>query len=468
MPLDLTSFSNRLFPDRPRHELEFLPAALEIIETPASPAGRVVMLTLVALAAIVLIWSCFGRLDIIATAEGRVIPSGRVKIIQPFETGVVKSIAVHDGEHVHKGDLLIELDPTINAAEKGHVTYDLTTNQIDAARLEAQANGSDDLTVPDGANADDVATAQHLLTAARTEQRAKLENISHQLDQKQAEAAETQATIDKLKAALPWIQKRRDTRKYLADNEYGSKFSYLDAQQQLVEQQHELEVQQHKLDESNAAVAALHQQYAQTDAEFQRSTLDDLAKDKAKIGTLTQDEMKAEERTELQTLRSPVDGTVQQLAVHTVGGVVTPAQQLLIVVPDDAKLEIEANVLNKDVGFVHAGQPAEIKVEAFTFTRYGLLHGTVKDISHDAAPIDDHTANDEKQKAEDEQSKQAQKFAYIAHVALNETTIQTETGPQNLSPGMVVTVEIKTGRRRVIDYLLSPLKRYHQEGLRER
>ena len=451
----------------PNHELEFLPAALEIIETPASPAGRSVMLTIVALVAIAFIWACFGHLDIIATAEGRIIPSGKVKIIQPFETGVVKQIAVHDGQHVHAGDLLIELDPTISAAEKGHVTSDLATSQIEAARLEAQANGNGDLTAPEGVTSENITTAQNLLTASRTEHQAKLDNISRQLEQKQAEADGTQATIDKLQAALPWIQKRRDTRKYLADNGYGSKFTYLDAQQQLVEQQHELDVQQHKLDESNAAIAALHQQYLETDAGFQRSTLDDLAKEKAKIGTLTQDAVKAEERTSLQTLRAPVEGTVQQLAVHTIGGVVTPAQQLLIVVPDDAKLEIEADVLNKDVGFVHAGQPAEIKVEAFTFTRYGLLHGTVTDISHDAAPIDEHPA-DEKQKPDDGHDRHAQQFAYIAHIALNETNIQTETGPQSLSPGMAVTVEIKTGRRRVIDYLLSPLKRYHQEGLRER
>jgi hemolysin D len=159
---------------------------------------------------------------------------------------------------------------------------------------------------------------------------------------------------------------------------------------------------------------------------------------------------------------------VQQLSVHTVGGVVTPAEQLLVVVPDDAKLEIEATVANRDVGFVHAGQPAEIKVEAFTFTRYGLLHGKVIDLSRDTAPLDDRQQANQQRKDNEETDREARQPGYIAHVSLDETNIDTETGPQPLGPGMAVTVEIKTGRRRVIDYLLSPLKRYAHEGLRER
>ena len=169
-------------------------------------------------------------------------------------------------------------------------------------------------------------------------------------------------------------------------------------------------------------------------------------------------------------LRSPVTGTVQQLAVHTIGGIVTPAQQLLVVVPEDAKLEIEATIANRDVGFVHAGQPAEIKVEAFTFTRYGLLHGKVIDLSRDIAALDDRQQSTSRKDRSSGDSDDAtnQPAGYIAHISLDEKSIETETGPEALGPGMTVTAEIRTGHRRVIDYLLSPLQRYAHEGLKER
>ena len=456
------------FTDKTRHQYEFLPAALEIVETPPSPAGRLTMLAMIGFIVIALAWASLGKLDIIATAEGRIIPSGKVKLIQPYETGVVKTIAVHDGQHVHAGDLLVELDPTMDRAELGHVGHDLMAAEIDAARLRALESGADDLVPPKEADAADVETARHLLTAQRAEQQAKLDSLSRQIEQKQAEADGAQAGIVKIQASLPMLEKQRGIRKYLSDNQYGSKLTYLDAQRDLSDAQNELQVQKHKLDEAVAAKAGLEQQREQTGAEFRRTGLDKLGEDEAKIGSLTQDVDKATARADLQSLKSPVDGTVQQLAIHTVGGVVTPAQQLLIVVPDDAKLEIEANLPNRDVGFVHPGQDVEIKVEAFTFTRYGLLHGTVVDLSRDAAPPDERRQQQQDPSKHDDESRQERQPEYIAHIALAETSIDTETGPQALGPGMAVTVEIKTGRRRVIDYLMSPLKRYHQEGLRER
>jgi hemolysin D len=181
--------------------------------------------------------------------------------------------------------------------------------------------------------------------------------------------------------------------------------------------------------------------------------------------------IKAEQRTKLQALTAPVDGVVQQLAVHTVGGVVTPAQALLVVVPLDSHLEIEALVSNRDIGFVHAGQEAEIKIDTFSFTRYGLLHGRVLNLSQDAITRDkpQDKSNDKAPGAENSTSEpRGQELSYAARVSLDRTQMQVEDKPVNLSPGMAVTVEIKTGTRRIISYLLSPLLRYKQEVLRER
>jgi hemolysin D len=197
----------------------------------------------------------------------------------------------------------------------------------------------------------------------------------------------------------------------------------------------------------------------------------ELVEAERKVAGLSQDLAKAEQRTKLQLLVAPVDGVVQQLAVHTVGGVVTPAQALLVVVPKDSHLEIEAMVSNRDIGFVRAGQDAEIKVETFNFTRYGLLHGQVASVSQDAITRDTPQDRDSgrAQNAESSTSEpKGQELAYAARVSLDRTQMQVENNLVNLSPGMAVTVEIKTGSRLVISYLLSPLLRYKQETLRER
>jgi hemolysin D len=194
-------------------------------------------------------------------------------------------------------------------------------------------------------------------------------------------------------------------------------------------------------------------------------------KAKQKAAGLAQDVIKAERRTTLQVLSAPVDGVVQQLAMHTNGGVVTPAQAVLVLVPLDSHLEIEAMVSNRDIGFVHAGQQAEIKVDTFSFTRYGLLHGEVLNVSQDAITRDKppDKLNEKAPGAETATSEpKGQEMNYAARVSLNRTQMQVENNLVNLSPGMAVTVEIKTGSRRIISYLLSPLMRYKQEILRER
>ena len=176
----------------------------------------------------------------------------------------------------------------------------------------------------------------------------------------------------------------------------------------------------------------------------------------------------------MQTLRSPVDGTVEQISVHTVGGVVTPAQTLMVVVPDQSKLEIEAILPNREVGFVEVGQPAEIKVEAFNYTRYGLLQGFVRLIGRDTlryARASDSANRDPfagKQTSANQENSPERESSYLVRIALNDTAIDTEVGKMALGPGMGVTAEIKTGQRRVIEYVLSPILRYRHDSLRER
>jgi hemolysin D len=206
----------------------------------------------------------------------------------------------------------------------------------------------------------------------------------------------------------------------------------------------------------------------QTLAEFRRNRFDELTKAEAKAAGLAQDVIKAEKRSEFQQLTAPVDGVVQQLAVHTVGGVVTPAQALLALVPIESHLEIEAMVSNQDIGFVHAGQEAEIKVQTFNFTRYGLLHGEVLSVSQDAIGRDPAQTQDKQQADKPAAAPDTQSPVYAARISLDRTEMQIEDKLVSLSPGMAVTAEIKTGERTVLSYLLSPLRKYRQESLRER
>jgi len=459
-----------------RDEREFLPAALEIIETPASPAGRAIAGTIMGFLCIAIVWASFGKIDIIATTQGRIIPTGKSKVVQPLETGVVKTIYVADGEAVKAGDKLVEIDPTDDAADETRLAYDLAQDRLDVARLRAllanDPKAFDDVST--GADPASVLRARRHMDAQDTEHQAKLASIERQMAGKEAERAQSRAAIEKLESTLPLVTEQRDIRRKLLANFYGSRIFYLQTEQQVVETQHGIEEEKHRQASIGEQLAALERQRDESDADYKKGLYADLSKAETDATEHSQNIAKATQKRALRMLTAPVDGTVQQLAIHTIGGIVTPAEQLMVIVPKDSKLEIEAMLPNKDVGFVHKGQDAEIKVEAFTFTRYGLLHGTVTSISQDAVSTQDAAVSDRNSRSDvsdppkDETERQSRQASYVAHVSLKEPVIETEDGLTPLEPGMAVTTEIKTGQRSVISYLLSPLMRYKQEGLRER
>ena len=460
---------------RAETELAFLPAALEIVETPPSPIGRAIGVTVIAVFCLALLWASFGTVDIVATAPGKIVPSGRTKVIQPFETGVVRVIHVRDGQKVKAGEGLIELDSTMTDADRDHLKSDLLSSQMEVARLRAAVSGRSDPTEafvpPEGASASMIEMNRQLLISQVAEHQGKLAALDRQVKQKQAERESIKAAIAKLDATLPVLSQKVEIRKYLYDKDLGSKIVWLTDYQELIGLQQEVLVQESRFQEAEAAVAALVETRAQTAAEYRRTRFEELTKAQEKAAGLAQDVIKAEKRAKLKALVAPVDGVVQQLSVHTIGGVVTPAQPLLVVVPLDSHLEIEAMVSNRDIGFVHEGQRAEIKIDTFSFTRYGLLHGEVINVSQDAITRDkpQDKPGDKVQGAEVSSSEpKGQELSYAARVSLDRTQMQVEEKLVNLSPGMAVAVEIKTGSRRIMSYLLSPLLRYKQEVLRER
>lgn len=429
---------------------EFLPAVLEIQQSPPSPVGRAILWTIMAVFAFAVLWASFGWIDIVATAQGKIIASGYSKVIQPYETGVIAAIHVLDGQVVKKGDVLIELDPTQNRADHDRASNEYRAARVEAARLRALIAGQSPFEAPADADPQYVALQQQLLVDQLAEYRAKVDAARHLVDQRRSALEQTRENIVRLEATVPMETERAEAYKKLLEHDAVTKMDFLQAEGQRIDKVQELAGQRKKVKQDESALAEAEKHYRAMVSEFQQARQVELSATETKASSLVQDVTKAGQKADLQRLTTPIDGVVQQLAVHTVGGVVTPAQQLLIVVSQEHPVEVEAQVENKDVGFVREGQPVEIKVETFPFTLYGTIPGRVLTVSDDAAPIEKVG------------------LIYPSRVSMDRGTIQVEGKQVNLTPGMAVTVEVKTGQRRIIEYLLSPLLKSVKESLRER
>ena len=432
------------------HSTEFLPAVLEIQQAPPSPIGRAILWTIMAVFASGVLWAILGWIDIVATAQGKIIPNGYSKVIQPYESGVITAIHVQDGQFVKRGDILIELDPTMNRADQHRALNEYSAAKVDAARLRALIAGQSTFEPPPDSDPQQVLLQRQLLRDQVAEYQARVGTAQHLINQRQAALGQTRENIRRLEATVPMGEELAETIKQLLDQNAATKLEFIQAEQQRIDKTQELAGQRKKLLQDQSALSETESNYRAFVSEFQQTKQAELSALATKASLLTHDVTKAGQKADLQRLAAPIDGVVQQLAVHTVGGVVTPAQDLLIVVPQDNPMEVVAQVENKDVGFVKNGQIVEIKVETFPFTLYGTIPGKVLSLSDDAALIE---------KAG---------LVYPIRVSMDRSTISVEGRQVNLSPGMAVTVEIKTGQRRVIEYLLSPLLRSVKESFRER
>jgi hemolysin D len=442
-------------PPRLAHEMQFLPAALELQETPVSPAPRIAMWVIIAFALLAVLWATFGRIDVIATAHGKLVPSDRTKTVQSLDNATVKEIKVSEGQVVKAGDVLLELDATIASADSHRFASDFVGARLQSARakalLTAIASGqAPRLPALSDLPIDRRAQEQRVLDGQYGEYQARLSRIDAEIARREAELLSTREIVRKLEQTAPIAKQRAQDFKDLVDKSFISKHGYLEKEQVRIEQEADLATQRSRINELTAQIGEGKAQRSSLVAETRRAALDSLNEAEQKANTFGQELVKAESRGKLMTLTAPVDGTVQQLAVHTVGGVVTSAQPLMLIVPNDNPLEVEAFLENKDIGFVNPQQEAEVKIETFPFTKYGTIPAQVTNVSRDAI-------SDEKKG-----------LIYSMRVKPERTTIKVEDKIVNLSAGMAVTVEVKTGTRRVIEYFLSPLMQYGNESLRER
>lgn len=435
-------------------ETAFLPAALEIVERPVSPTARWTARILLLLLVLTVLWLTFGKVDVVASASGRLVPADNVKLIQSAGGGVVRAIHVRDGERVRAGQVLVELDPTVSSAEVAQARQALQTAELNAARARAILSALDGrglafvppLGLPPAIAANHRALAHSQLAEIEAGSDAAASNRTAAL------AARNEALIEaaRFEETLPLLDEQIAANETLLARGYVSRLRVIEMRRQRLSAARDRDRALETARRAAAQLAAAGSAGDQGRSEARARILGELAAAEADAAVRREELGKAEQRSRLQRLVAPVDGTIAQRAVHTVGGVVEPARPIMVVVPDNAPLVVEVRVLNRDVGFVTIGQPVAVKLEAFPFTRFGTVPGRIESIGSDAV--------------EDERLG----LVYVARIRLDRTTIDRDGEPVSLTPGMAATADVRTGRRRLISYLVSPIDQTRTEAGRER
>lgn len=439
---------------RANDNTEFLPAALEVLETPPNPMGRAILWVIMGFLSIALIWACVGQIDVVAVAQGRVLPEGNIKTIQAPDEGVVRAIYVRDGARVQEGDPLIEMDPTVSGAEVEQAREALQVAEIDRARAQALlnfANGrSTNLILPEGVNADIRATQEAIVNARIAEHRAARAQSAQDRAGRAADRAMVEGDIARLEQQLPLAEQQLEAFRGLEQRGFAPRLRVAEVEERTIGIRQDLVIRRAELSRARAAEAASAQTLQSLDAQFRREALDAFNEADAGARLRSEELTIAQDRNARTVLTAPASGIVQQLQVHTIGAVVRPADPLLVIVPDGSTLVVDAMVLNRDIGFVREGQNVRVKLEAFPFTRYGVVDGRLALLSRDA--VQDENLG----------------LVFPARVELERFSLNVDGRTTPISAGMAVTAEIKTGRRRVIEFLLSPLQRRVGEAGRER
>jgi len=458
-------------PARLADERAFLPAAMALQETPPHPAPRRAALAICLLFLIALLWACLGQIDIVAVAQGRIKVSDGSKLIQPLEASVVRAIHVKDGDHVQAGQPLIELDSTQADADRSRVAEDQSAAASEFLRTGALLYGMTHDTTPRLAGEIELVqldrpSAKARLVSEWADIQGKLTRLKAEINRHRAETQTVDRQVDKLEATVPMARRREADFQTLADQGFVANHVGQDRTRDRLELEKDLATARaHKI-EVVAALNESQQALAAQQAETIRSLHDRRANAHLRLQQLAAESTKASRRSRLAQLIAPVDGTIQQLAVHTAGGVVTPAQTLLVIVPDRADVLAEVRLENKDIGFVRDGQRATIKFETFPYTRYGTVEATVVHVAADVVSPDE-ISNDVGSRR-DAGSARNDGAIFPTTLRLNQKQIDVDGRLVHISPGMNISAEIKTGRRRVIEFLLSPVQQHFGESLQER
>lgn len=464
-----------------RADQQFLPAALEILETPPSPVGVWLIWIICLLAAVALAWGWFGRLDVVAIAQGKVQPTGRVKVIQPLETGRVATLHAENGQHVNRGDVLVTFESGEVDADVRQLSNDLASYQAEAIRRRAALDAISDRQIEP---IPQISWSQTMPQAIRIREEqvlagdlgklgAGIAALLAEIRQKRQEQERFASTASAVRTLVATLQSRVDMRASLNQSGSGSKADLIDALETLQEQQTTLATAEGQRAESEASVEVLMRNMEDAYRSFIAENLQKLSEAERRVDDDRQALEKAKARQRHTVLTSPIDGSVNALSITTIGQVVGAGEEVMRIVPGGSGLEIEAYVLNKDIGFVRAGEDAVVKVESLPFTRYGTVDATVVRVASDAIPEPDATQREGNpiQSQRDRGfagAQRTQNLVFPATFRLHQASLDADGVAIPLSPGMAVTVEIKTGSRRILEYLFSPLLEVGSEAMKER
>jgi len=437
--------------------LDFVPAALEIEQSPPNPLGLWLIKVICLFFAIAILWAIFGKIDIVAVAEGTVIPSGKVKTIQANELSVVRSIHVEEGSQVQPGDPLITLDATNATADLERLDSELDVSRARLAREQVYSTYLPQLRegrtaiveealrslkrdLADSGARQHLAFQQNLLRGYFTDYLAQIDLIEQQGDSKRQELAMSRALVRKAEKTLPILTERTASLKKLLDRNLVARDKYLELEQQRIDAEEELALERERIGQYQSE---LHELDLQGDALLSKSLYSSLSQQEELERTISAQKKelaKAQLRSKQQVIRAPIAGTVQELAIHTQGAVLEPAQALMQIVPADSTLQVQAWILNQDIGFVEEGQPVTVKVSTFNFTKYGTVSGVVTNLSEDAV-MDEELG-----------------YRYLSDVRLDAQALPLADKELPLRAGMHVIAEVKTGKRNIYEYFTKPIR----------
>ncbi|MBR0061582.1 MAG: HlyD family type I secretion periplasmic adaptor subunit [Selenomonadaceae bacterium] len=435
-------------------ETEFLPAILEVTETPPSPTGRLVMWTILLLAIVALAWSYLGHINEVAVAAGKVIPSGQIKTVQVKNKGIVKEINVEEGQIVQEGEVLVVLDPTTTSADYDSLRKRAAYYKLDIQRLTAELTQQPFVPEEDpDLEAHDLAAEMALYQSRTNDYRTQRQSREDVIEQRIARLQATQASYEKYAEVLAIAQEKEARLVELSEQNAISQFQLLEQQRETIEYAKNAQAELDSINSIRAEIAEAQQNLANVDASYHKDIMTALVEAKKEYYSITESIKKAEEDSRMAVIYAPISGRVYNLAIHTLGGIVTDAQALMQIVPEDAKLEFEVYADNKDIGFIKVGQEAEVKVETFNFQKFGMYKAEVMEISADAV----NEPNDQQR---------YMKYKLLLDPTSNDINVYGQ--PAKLEVGMNVSAEIKIKEKRIIDFFLDPFRRYTSEALRER
>ena len=435
-------------------ETEFLPAILEVTETPPSPTGRLVMWSILLLVVVALTWAYLGHINEVAVAVGKVIPSGQVKTIQVKNKGIVKEINVEEGQLVQEGDVLIVLDPTTTSADYDSLRKRAAYYKLDIQRLTAELTQQPFMPEEDpDLEPHDLAAEMALYQSRTSDYQTQRQSRMDVIEQKIARLQATQASYEKYAEVLSIEQEKEARLIALMEQNAIAEFQLLEQQSRTIEYAKNAQSELDSINSIRAEIAEAQQNLANVDASYHKDIMTALVEAKKEYYTVTEAIKKADEDSRMATIYAPISGRVYNLNIHTIGGIVTDAQPLMQIVPEDAKLVFEVYADNKDIGFIKVGQEAEVKFETYNFQKFGMYKAEVQEISADAVD-------------EPNNPQQDKKFKLVLDPTSND--INVYGNPAKIEVGMNISAEIKIKEKRIIDFFLDPFRRYTSEALRER